>query len=72
MNLGIHPSHKMTEFRDTIVTITCTPRFGSIRECEYCGAEHAKTVAGQAMHDELHTQCLCAPKATENTDASTS
>jgi len=53
----IHPSHEMTEFESTIVTIISTPRFGSLRECKHCGAEHAKTVAGEGHHDELFERC---------------
>ena len=54
----IHPSHDMTEWRSTIVTLVETSRFGSIRECKNCGAEHAKTAAGEGMHDELLEPCL--------------
>lgn len=57
MNLNPHPSHDMTDWASTIVTITSTARFGSLRECKNCGAEHAKTVAGEAMHDELYEPC---------------
>jgi hypothetical protein len=53
----IHPSHKMSEWRSTIVTLIETPRFGSIRKCLNCGAEHAKTVAGEGLHDELADPC---------------
>lgn len=52
-----HPSHKMTEWESTIVTLISTSRFGEIRECENCGGEHARTVAGEAMHDELKYPC---------------
>lgn len=59
-----HPSHEMTEWRGAIVTLISTSRFGSIRECKNCGAEHAKTAAGEAMHDELKVACPNAPKPT--------
>lgn len=54
----VHPSHDMTEWRSTIVTLIETPRFGTIRECKNCCAEHAKTAAGEGMHDELLEPCL--------------
>lgn len=53
-----HPSHTMTKWRNTIVTLLETSRFGSIRECTACGAEHAKTAAGEAHHDELDATCV--------------
>lgn len=56
-----HESHDMGEWRETIVTITSTSRFGSLRSCKNCDAEHAKTVAGEAMHDELMAPCWAAP-----------
>jgi len=59
---AIHPTHKMTEWRGTAVTITSTPRFGEIRHCEYCEAEHAKTVAGEGVHPELYERCECIPE----------
>lgn len=52
-----HPSHVMTEWRGAVVTIIETSRFGSIRECQNCGAEEAKTVCGHAAHDELELSC---------------
>lgn len=52
-----HPSHEMGPWRSTVVTITETSRFGSIRECKHCGAEEAKTVCGHAAHDELAEPC---------------
>lgn len=54
-----HPSHKMSKWRSTTVTIISTSRFGEIRQCENCDAEHAITVAGEAMHDELYYPCAC-------------
>lgn len=53
----IHPSHKMTEWENTIVTIIETSRFGRIRECENCGAEEAETVAGHGIFPELLVEC---------------
>jgi hypothetical protein len=52
-----HASHKMSEWENTIVTLVETARFGSIRKCINCGAEHARTVAGQAAHEELSKPC---------------
>lgn len=57
MKREIHESHEMSEWESTILTLADTPRFGSIRECKNCGAEHAKTVAGEAHHDELFEPC---------------
>ena len=54
-----HPSHDMEPWRSTIVTLIATSRFGSIRACRNCEAEHAKTVAGEAHHGELESPCLC-------------
>jgi len=53
-----HPSHEMTEWESTIVTIISTSRFGKFRKCKNCGAEQAETVAGKAMHEELKNPCL--------------
>lgn len=53
----IHSSHKMTEWRHTIVTLIATPRFGEIRVCTKCGAEHARTVCGEDAHEELLYEC---------------
>jgi hypothetical protein len=58
-----HPSHKMTPWESTIITLIDTPRFGRTRKCSECGAEQAETVAGKAMHDELRLPC---PFATED------
>lgn len=58
MKIKIHPSHEMTDWESTIVTLISTPRFGKIRRCINCDAEHAKTVAGEACHDELKSKCL--------------
>ncbi len=52
-----HPSHKMTPWKDTIVTLVSTSRFGQFRMCELCEAEEAKTAAGQAHHPELDQPC---------------
>ncbi len=56
-DLQPHPSHEMTEWESSIVTLIATPRFGRIRHCRKCNAEHVKTVAGEAMHDELYAPC---------------
>ena len=56
----IHDSHEMGEWQSAIVTLATTSRFGSIRRCENCGAEHAKTVCGEAMHPELKLPCEAA------------
>jgi len=52
-----HPSHDMSPWRSTVVTLVETPRFGEVRKCRRCGAEHARTVAGEAMHEELRQMC---------------
>lgn len=52
-----HPSHDMTEWESAVVTLISTSRFGEIRECKKCGAEHARTVCGEDMHDELKYEC---------------
>jgi len=52
-----HPSHDMTDWKNTIVTIVSTPRFGKFRKCRKCGAEEAKTVAGADHWDELERPC---------------
>lgn len=57
----IHPSHKMTEWQSTIVTILSTPRFGRVRECEYCGAGEAESVCGHVMDGDLKRPCFDAP-----------
>lgn len=53
----IHPSHDMTEWEETIVTLNSTSRFGQLRKCKKCEAEQAKTVAGEGTHDELYEPC---------------
>jgi hypothetical protein len=53
----IHPSHQMSEWKSTIVTLCDTPRFGRLRKCTGCGAEHAETVAGKAFEDDLFEPC---------------
>ena len=53
----VHESHKMSEWESAIVTLVSTPRFGQIRFCLDCGAEHGKTVAGEALEDELLKPC---------------
>jgi hypothetical protein len=57
MKVEIHESHDMTPWKSTIVTLISTPRFGSIRSCRKCGAEHAKTVCGEDCHSQLITKC---------------
>lgn len=52
-----HPSHDMTQWEDTIVQISNTPRFGDLRTCKQCDGEHARTAAGEAMHDVLALPC---------------
>jgi len=52
-----HPSHEMTDWRSVTVTISETSRFGRIRKCAKCEAEHAETVCGQAAHEELDEPC---------------
>lgn len=54
-----HPSHQMTDWEDTIVCISSTPRFGRLRKCVNCEAEQAQTVAGVGTHDELRRPCTC-------------
>lgn len=54
----VHPSHDMTDWESSIVTLNSTSRFGTIRECKHCCAEHVKTAAGEGMHDELLEPCL--------------
>lgn len=54
----IHNSHDMTDWRNTIVTIISTSRFGKIRECKKCGGEEASTAAGSGIHDELRFECF--------------
>jgi hypothetical protein len=52
-----HHTHDMTPWRDTVVTLIATSRFGQIRECTVCGGEQAKTVAGSATNEELKHAC---------------
>jgi hypothetical protein len=52
-----HPSHEMTEWESSIVTLSSTSRFGQIRMCKKCDAEHARTAAGEAMFSELKEPC---------------
>jgi hypothetical protein len=58
----IDPSHEMTEWESAVVTLISTARFGEIRRCKNCEAEHARTVAGEAMHDELYSACTARGK----------
>lgn len=52
-----HPSHTMGPWRSAMVQLSSTPRFGVIRNCINCDAEHAQTSAGEAMHEELYERC---------------
>lgn len=56
-NNKIHDSHVMSEWESTVVTLISTPRFGRVRHCIHCNAEHAETVAGSVMHEELKVKC---------------
>lgn len=56
-----HPSHDMTDWESTIVTLVSTSRFGEIRRCKNCDAEHAITVAGEGIHPELLVPCTAVP-----------
>jgi hypothetical protein len=47
----------MTEWEHTVVTIIEVPRIGSVRYCQNCSGEHARTVVGDAMHVELMVPC---------------
>lgn len=66
----IHSTHKMSEWKSSIVTLASTPRFGSIRECEYCGGEHAMTGHGEDMHHVLRGVCSCNPALKDGDDYS--
>ena len=57
MDKKIHKSHKMGPWRPSIVTLIETPRFGEIRACVECGAEHARTACGEDCHDDLTRKC---------------
>lgn len=54
----IHPSHKMTKWKDSIVTIISTSRFGIIRKCINCEAEQVITCSDHHTHDELRIKCF--------------
>lgn len=53
----IHSSHKMTNWKSTVVQIANTPRHGKIRSCKKCGGEQALTTAGSGTHSELYSKC---------------
>lgn len=53
----LHKSHKMTKWRDTVVTIIDTPRFGRLRACKNCGHEQAETVTGRHTQQALREPC---------------
>lgn len=48
----------MTDWESSLVTVAETARFGRMRRCKRCRAEHAYTVRGEAMRDELYRACL--------------
>ena len=52
-----HASHIMGPWRSAVVQLASTPRFGVIRNCKNCDAEHAQTAAGEAMQEELYERC---------------
>lgn len=53
-----HPSHNMTEWASTVVSLTGgTPRLGRLRMCKSCEGEHAITGTGEAMQDVLDRKC---------------
>lgn len=56
--IKIDPSHNMSEWEETIVTLTSTSRFGSIRRCLDCEGEHAKTVCGEVCDESLKNRCV--------------
>jgi hypothetical protein len=53
----VHPSHKMTEWRWTIISTGNSDRFGNLRECTKCEGEQAKTVTGTHTHSILWRVC---------------
>lgn len=57
MNKLVHPSHKMTRWESSIVTLLETSRFGIIRRCKKCDGEQAMTAAGRGTHPELSHEC---------------
>ena len=54
-----HPSHRMGRpFSTTgILTGASTPRFLTVRECEACGADQARSVCGEAISNDLTAPC---------------
>lgn len=56
-----HPSHRMGEWRSTLVAAHegATPRFGKLRECEDCDAEECLGGGAgfHAAHEELADPC---------------
>lgn len=58
--INIHPTHRMTKWRSTIVTIIATPRFGRLRECKKCGLEQAETGQGYFTNGPLLSPCKAA------------
>ena len=57
-----HETHVMSEWATDIVTLTSTPRFGSVRECLACEGQEVRTSGGQAIEQELLRPCALATK----------
>ncbi len=56
--LNPHASHAMTDWELSVVTVADTTRFGRIRHCKRCSADHAYTARSETMRDELYRACL--------------
>lgn len=56
-----HPSHNMTEWRSTIISMASNDRFASIRKCANCEAEEAIPGQSHIRHVELDTPCVVMP-----------
>jgi hypothetical protein len=56
--LNPHSSHDMTDWESSVITLFDAPRFGRMRRCKRCRAEHAYSVRGEAMRGELYRACL--------------
>ena len=54
----VHPSHRMSEWRDAIISTPNSDRFGKRRKCLSCGAEQTSTVTGTRSGDTLQHLCL--------------
>ena len=59
----IHPTHKMSAWKSTIISTANSDRFGELRKCLNCGAEQGSTVTGTHSHDELREPCSSVPNA---------